>query len=79
MAHAADRIAVITENLTDAGLDPKSIEECLKLLDEKKYTVLRKYLAEYRRELLDSVHKCNKQIDCLDYFTYQLKKSEELL
>ena len=35
MALATDKIAVITENLTDAGLDKNSIAECLKMLDER--------------------------------------------
>lgn len=33
MAPAIDRIAVMTENLTDAGLDEKGIAECLQMLD----------------------------------------------
>lgn len=78
MANAADRTAVIIENLTDAGLDSKSIAECLKMLDEGKYPALEKFLAAHRKKLLDSVHKYNKRIDCLDYFTYTLKKSLEV-
>lgn len=78
MALATDKIAVITENLTDAGLDKKSIAECLKMLDERKYPVLEKFLASHRKKLLDSVHEYDKQIDCLDYFTYTLRKSLEV-
>lgn len=78
MALATDRIAVITENLTDAGLDKDSIAECLKMLDERQFSALEKLLASHRKELLDSVHKYDKRIDCLDYFTYTLKKSLEV-
>lgn len=78
MALATDRIAVITENLTDAGLDGSGVTECLKMLDNNEVSALQKYLANYRKQLLDSVHNFNKQIDCLDYFTYTLKKSMEV-
>ncbi|MDE6664787.1 MAG: hypothetical protein K2K14_01145 [Ruminococcus sp.] len=78
MALATDKIAVITENLTDAGLDKKSIAECLKMLDERQFTALEKFLISHRKKLLDSVHKYDKQIDCLDYFTYTLRKSLEV-
>lgn len=79
MALATDRIAAITENLTDAGLDNNGIAQCLEMLDKKEFSALQKFLSGYRRKLLDSVHKCNEQIDRLDYFTYQLRKTEESL
>lgn len=78
MALATDRIAVITENLVDAGLDENKIAECLKMLDNQNFSALQKFLYDYRRKLLDSIHEYNEQIDCLDYFTYTLKKSMEV-
>lgn len=78
MALVIDRIAVITDNLTDAGFDENGVEECLKMLDKNEIPALKKYLINYRKQLLDSVHKFNKRIDCLDYFTYTLKKSMEV-
>ena len=78
MALATDRIAVMTENLTDAGLDENGVTLCLEMLDKKEISALQKFLADYRRRLLDSVHEYNKQIDCLDYFTYTLNKSLEV-
>ncbi|MDE5883506.1 MAG: hypothetical protein K2H29_00260 [Oscillospiraceae bacterium] len=78
MALATDRMAVMTENLTDAGLDGNEVAECLKMLDKHEFSALQKFLFDYRRRLLDSVHKYNNQIDCLDYFTYTLKKSLEV-
>lgn len=78
MALATDRIAVITENLTDAGLDEKGIAECLQMLDNNEFAGLQKYLADYRRGLLDSVHAYNDRIECLDYFIYSLNKSLEV-
>ena len=78
MALATDRIAVITENLTDAGLDQSGIKHCLELLNKQEFAALQKFLSGYRRNLLDRVHEYDKQIDCLDYFTYTLKKSLEV-
>lgn len=78
MALATDKTAVITENLADAGLDQKEIAECLEMLDQHEFSALQKFISDYRRKLLDSIHAYNDQIDCLDYFTYTLKKSLEV-
>lgn len=78
MALATDKIAVITENLTDAGLDMKEIAECLEMIHQHEFSALQKFLSSHRKKLLDSVHSCNDKIDCLDYFTYTLKKSLEV-
>lgn len=79
MALATDKTAVITENLADAGLNKKEIAECLKMLDKQDFSALQKFLSDYRRKLLDSIHEYNDHIDCLDYFTYALKKSLEVM
>ena len=78
MALATDRIAVMTENLKDAGLNGNEVAQCLKMLNKHEFSALQKFLSDYRRRLLDSVHAYNNQIDCLDYFTYTLKKSLEV-
>lgn len=75
MANAADETAVVTENLKDMGLDDEMTAKCLMLIGEKRYTELEKFLKAYRQTLLDSVHKYNSCIDCLDYFTYNLRKN----
>lgn len=78
MALATDKIAVMTENLKDAGLNGNEVAQCLKMLNKHEFSALQKFLSDYRRRLLDSVHAYNNQIDCLDYFTYTLKKSLEV-
>ena len=40
MANAADKTAVMTENLRDIGLDEKTTAKCLKLIEEKQYAEL---------------------------------------
>ena len=73
MVNAADKTAVMTENLHDMGLDDLMTAECLELVSQKRYAELERLLKSYRQTLLDSVHKYNDRIDCLDYFTYKLK------
>jgi hypothetical protein len=34
-------------------------------------------LTRHRKDLLDSVHKGQKQIDCLDYLLYKIKSRRE--
>ena len=75
MAKATDKAASIRQNLADAGLDDAEIAECIELICENRCSELGKLLAEHRRSLLDNVHKYNARIDCLDYFTYTMKKN----
>ena len=35
------------------------------------------FLAEYRDELLLKLHLCQRQIDCLDYFIYRIRKENK--
>ena len=75
MANAADKTAVMIENLRDMGLDDEMTEKCLMLIGEKRYAELEKLLKAYRQTLLESVHKYNERIDCLDFLTYTLRKN----
>lgn len=75
MANAADTKTVMTENLRDMGLDDESIAKCLQMVENGQYHELHRFLKSYRQTLLDSVHKYNYRIDCLDYFTYKLRAS----
>lgn len=75
MANAADSNAVMTENLRDTGLDDEHIAECLQMVKCGQYQALERFLKSYRQTLLDSVHKYNDRIDCLDFLTYTLRKN----
>lgn len=59
----------ITQNLKDAGCKKLLIEQIL-ALDLKEQL---KLLAKHRANLLDELHKNQKQIDCLDYLVFNLK------
>ena len=72
---AEQDIFKIRRNLSDAGLSDTEIAECIKLIEEKKYTALDRLLTGHRLSLLESVHKYNARIDCLDYFTHTMKRN----
>lgn len=76
MANAADTRAVIMENMTDAGLSAEETELCMRLFDEKRYDELATDLSQHRQLTLEKVHKYTEQLDCLDYLTYILRKTE---
>lgn len=65
------------ENLKEAGCTNKQIQEVMKLYQEGKNLDVEKKLEHNRRKILEAVHKQEKQIECLDYFLYQLKKEEK--
>lgn len=66
----------IIQNLKDAGVDDEMIAcymECSLFGETKKQKTL---LEKHRQELLEDLHQCQKEIDCLDYLIYQNKKEE---
>ena len=61
----------ILQNLIDAGCDEKTIsgfESCKSIREEIRL------LEKHRSALLDRSHEVNRQISCLDYLVYNLKK-----
>lgn len=64
----------VIQNLKDAGCDLQTIEEFLALdragETEGQFILLEKQ----RKQILDQAHKGEKQIYCLDYLTFQLRK-----
>lgn len=71
--YVSDTNAVL-QNLKDAGCDDEVVKTFMKLVEtgekQKQYRLLEKH----RRGLLEKVHNREKQIDCLDYLVYQMKK-----
>lgn len=64
----------IIQNLKDAGCDSKTIENFMADLQKGKRANGLKRLAVHRKNLLDSLHREQKCIDCLDYLVYQMKE-----
>ncbi len=78
------REAVI-QNMKDAGCTQDIIECCIACMEQGKKNELLKRLEEHRKGLLHKVHKTKllfeneicleeKQIDCLDYLVYQIRR-----
>ena len=65
----------LIQNLKDAGCDAQTIENFMSDLHKGKEESSLKQLAIHRKKLLDSIHKEQKQIDCLDYLVYQMNKT----
>ena len=64
----------LLENLEDAGCGPEVTERFLTLEQTGQHQEQLKLLSDHRRQLLDSLHREERRIDCLDYLVYQLEK-----
>ncbi len=67
----------IVQNLKDAGCDSETIENVMADLQKGKEANGLKRLVAHRKNLLDSLHREQKCIDCLDYFVYQMRKANK--
>lgn len=74
MAEASDEEEALYQNLLDAGCTQAMIQECLALGRKQNTDELLHHLARHRKELLDTVHLHQKEIDCLDFLVYRLGK-----
>lgn len=64
----------IRQNLLDAGCTPRQAEEFLACWRAGQRQAERQLLEAQRSRLLDALHKAQRQIDCLDYLAYQLRR-----
>ena len=71
---AYDSREAIVQNLEDAGCAPDTIECCITCMEQGKKTELLKHLDAHRAGLLNRVHEEQRQIDCLDYLVYQIRR-----
>lgn len=76
MADAQDTNKKIYQNLIDAGCDKSITDKCMLLVKEGRFDDILPILSRHRKGLLDSVHAGQKQIDCLDYLIYSMKKQK---
>ena len=64
----------LRQNLLDAGCDGSQIEAFEQLAAEGREGDKVDLLETHRKVLLDRLHQNQRQIDCLDYLLYQLRK-----
>lgn len=74
MAQAFDKFGIVYQNLKDAGCDDAMADRCMALAQRHDYAALLRVMTGYRKTLLSRVQRGQKQIDCLDYLIYKLKK-----
>ena len=67
----------IIQNLKDAGCDTETIENFMSDLQKGDEKSSLKRLDVHRKKLLDSLHKKQKCIDCLDYLVYQMSGTDK--
>lgn len=77
MADAHDTYKSIYQNLIDAGCDECVTENCMSFVSNGQIGDMLPILTKHSKCLLDSVHKAQRQIDCLDYLIYKLKKLKQ--
>ncbi|WP_125142363.1 hypothetical protein [Clostridium transplantifaecale] len=77
MADYISDTKTVVQNLKDAGCSEEVVEEFIELAEAGEKQRQFKLLEKQRRTLLDNVHCREKQIDCLDYLVFQMKKTQE--
>lgn len=68
---------IVVQNLMEAGLTEKQIEESIYLFEKKEYLQAFFHLRNVRCGLLDNMHDSQKKLDKLDFLLYNLKKKVE--
>lgn len=68
----------IIQNLKEAGCNQDMITAFINDLKEGYIDDGMKLLAAHRRLLLEELHREQKQIDCLDYLVYKMKKTKKV-
>ena len=74
MAEASDTLALIYQNLQDAGCDIQTTEDCMSFAKNGNIKGMLPILQQYRKALLGSVRSGQKKIDCLDFLIYTIQK-----
>lgn len=76
MPDARDKEALLRQNLEDAGCDCRLTEACIRCFQEGRLPEMLPELTAHRKTVLKAVREKQKQIDCLDYLTNQIKKEK---
>lgn len=75
MAEASDTMGMLRANLCDAGCDDKAVTRCVDCARDGAWEELLSLLAGQRAALLRAMRTSQRQIDCLDYLVYQIRKN----
>ena len=78
MPEASDSQGILRQNFIDAGCDQELVQRCVSSAKEERTAEVLRILSRHRRTLLDTVHREEKRIDCLDYLVYKMEKEQHL-
>ncbi len=67
----------LIQNLKDCGCSDKIINEFMMSVESGDKSRALSILAEHRQKLLDSFHKCDSCICCLDYLVNKIEKEAD--
>ena len=67
----------VVQNLKDAGCDEETVKKFMELAENGEKQKQYRLLEKHRKALLEKVHSREKQIDCLDYLVFRMKKDIE--
>lgn len=67
----------IIQNLKDAGCKEDAIQSFMEKLQSGKQIQGVQLLQKHRRYLLETLHKDQSRIDCLDYLLFMIKKQNK--
>lgn len=76
MANYMEDSEAIIQNLKDAGCDKTTVEQFVEFSKGRDKQKQFKLLEKHRRILLEKVHRNEKQIDCLDFLIFQMRKEK---
>ena len=74
MTNYMNNTAMVERNLIDAGCDGDTVKQFMELAKAGERQGQFRLLEKHRSILLAQIHKNEKQIDCLDYLLYQMRK-----
>ena len=77
MAQASDTLGILRQNLADAGCDKETIKSCITYAEGGEWDRLIPLLSAHKAALLKTAHESARQIDCLDYLVYHIKKEHK--
>lgn len=79
MAEGNDTRGLLLQNLEDAGCDEETVSRCVNMAERRDFNGMQRLLAGYRKELLQTVHTKQREIDCLDYLIFTIEKQRRIL
>lgn len=76
MDYVTEGAELLRQSLSDSGCTKEQIKQCVSWYREGNRETVTVLLRQQKQRLLEQMHRKQKQIDCLDYLTYQMEKGK---